>query len=53
MYTGMILDNAISRGRQLITASALDSLAATSEPFTVIDARVAKQYEASHVPNAE
>ncbi len=53
MYTGMILDNAISRGRPLITASALDKLAASGAPLTVIDARVAKQYEAGHVPNAE
>jgi NADPH-dependent 2,4-dienoyl-CoA reductase/sulfur reductase-like enzyme/rhodanese-related sulfurtransferase len=53
MYTGMILDNAISRGRPLITASALDALAASGAPLTVIDARVARQYEAGHVANAE
>jgi NADPH-dependent 2,4-dienoyl-CoA reductase/sulfur reductase-like enzyme/rhodanese-related sulfurtransferase len=53
MYTGMILDNAITRGRPLMTASALDALAASGEPLTVIDARAAGQYEAGHVPDAE
>ncbi len=53
MYTGMILDNAIARGRSLITASALDALAATGEPIAVIDARVVKQYAQAHIPNAE
>lgn len=52
MYTGMILDNAISRGRPLITAGELDRLAESGEPYAVVDARVARQYEAGHVPSA-
>ena len=52
MYTGMILDNAINRGRPLITATELDRFAASGEPYTVIDTRVTKQFEAAHVPNA-
>ena len=52
MYTGMILDNAIARGRPLITAEELDRLAATKQPHTIIDARIVKQYEAGHVPEA-
>ncbi len=52
MYTGMILDNAINRGRPLITATELDRFAASGEPYTVIDTRVPKQYETAHVPDA-
>lgn len=52
MYTGMILDNAISRGRPLITSAELDRLVTSSEPNAVIDARVAKQYQAGHVPGS-
>lgn len=51
MYTGMILDNAIARGRPLITAEELDRLAAAQQ-ITVIDARIVKQYEAGHVRDA-
>ena len=52
MYTGMILDNAIVRGRPLITSSELDRLTASREQFTIIDTRAAKQYETGHVPGA-
>lgn len=52
MYTGMILDNAISRGRPLITSAEFDRLAASGEPYAIIDARIAKQYETAHVPGA-
>jgi rhodanese-related sulfurtransferase len=52
MYTGMILDNAISRGRPLMTPSELDSLVSSGEPCAVIDARAAKQYGAAHVDGA-
>lgn len=52
MYTGMILDNAIARGRPLITPTELDRLADSGDSYAVIDARVAKQYAAGHVPGA-
>lgn len=52
MYTGMILDNAIHRGRPLITAEELNTLMQSGEKYTLIDARVPEQYEKSHIPNA-
>lgn len=53
MYTGMILDNAIHKGRPLITAQALDALMQSGEKYALIDARAAAQYEKSHVETAE
>jgi NADPH-dependent 2,4-dienoyl-CoA reductase/sulfur reductase-like enzyme/rhodanese-related sulfurtransferase len=50
MYTGMILDNAIHHGRDLMTADAL--LAAVPGEIQVVDARVAGQYEEGHVTQA-
>ena len=52
MYTGMILENAIHRGRPLMTPDELDALATSGEAYTLIDARVPKQYEKRHVPGA-
>ena len=52
MYTGMILENALHRGRPLITADDLDALAASGEPCTIIDARVPAQFAKRHVPGA-
>ena len=52
MYTGMILENAIHRGRPLMTAVELDALEASGEPYTLIDTRVPAQYEKRHVPGA-
>lgn len=52
MYTGMILDNAMHRGRPLMTAGELDALKASGEPYTLIDTRVPAQYEKRHVPDA-
>ena len=52
MYTGMILDNAIHRGRPLMTPEELDALAASGEKYTLLDARSAAQYEKSHIENA-
>ncbi|MCX7749116.1 MAG: FAD-dependent oxidoreductase [Clostridia bacterium] len=52
MYTGMILDNAINKGRPLITAKELDDLIASGEKYNLVDARVSKQYEKSHVGTA-
>lgn len=53
MYTGMILDNAISNGRPLMTAQALDALMQSGEPYTLIDARAAAQYEKAHIATAQ
>jgi len=52
MYTGMILDNAINRGRELITPGELNKLIEKGTDITVIDARVNKQYEEAHVNSA-
>jgi NADPH-dependent 2,4-dienoyl-CoA reductase/sulfur reductase-like enzyme/rhodanese-related sulfurtransferase len=52
MYTGMILDNAIRKGRPLMTPEELDALAASGEKYTLIDARNANQYEKSHIEGA-
>ncbi|MDD2440920.1 MAG: FAD-dependent oxidoreductase [Eubacteriales bacterium] len=49
-YTGMILDNAISRGRDLITADRLAGI--DPAEIQVVDARVAGQYAAGHVDHA-
>lgn len=53
MYTGMILDNAIHRGRSLITAQELDTLVQSGKPYTLIDARAAAQYEQGHIETAK
>ena len=53
MYTGMILDNAIQRGRPLITAEKLNSLMQSGEPYTLIDARTQAQFEKNHIPAAQ
>lgn len=52
MYTGMILDNAINRGRKLITPKELNELRKAGNDVTVIDTRVSRQYEEAHVENA-
>lgn len=50
MYVGMILDNAINRGRELMTAEQL----AAAEPgsIQVIDTRIEKQFTEGHVDQA-
>lgn len=53
MYTGMILDNAISKGRPLITAQELNALIQSGDKYNLIDARVFGQYEKSHIDTAE
>lgn len=52
MYTGMILDNAINRHRELITAKALKKIIKDGEDINIIDARASSQYEQSHVEGA-
>ncbi len=51
MYTGMILDNAINRGRELITPGEL--LEKGEGAFTILDTRIEKQYMAGHVEQAQ
>lgn len=53
MYTGMILDNAISRGRPLMTAQNLKDLIQAGENYNLIDARASAQYEKNHVESAQ
>lgn len=52
MYTGMILDNAIHRGRKLITPEKLDALVPADGQIQIIDAREPAQFAAGHVPGA-
>ena len=52
LYTGMILDNAISRGRKLITSEELMRKQQCGAEVIVIDARAAGQYEKDHVQEA-
>lgn len=51
-YTGMILDNALNKNRPIITAKEAQSLVEKGEKIQVIDARINKQYEESHVDTA-
>lgn len=52
MYTGMILDNAINKGRDLITAEELDHLVESGDNYVLIDARAASQYDTAHIESA-
>jgi NADPH-dependent 2,4-dienoyl-CoA reductase/sulfur reductase-like enzyme/rhodanese-related sulfurtransferase len=52
MYTGMILDNDINKGRRLITPQALDTLMNSDERYTLIDVRTAAQYKRNHIDSA-
>jgi NADPH-dependent 2,4-dienoyl-CoA reductase/sulfur reductase-like enzyme/rhodanese-related sulfurtransferase len=52
MYSGMILDNAINRGRGLISPEDLANLIQSGEKLQIIDARVGNQYQAGHVEGA-
>lgn len=51
-YTGMILDNALNNNRPIITAKDAQRLVNKDEKIQVIDARVNKQYDESHVDTA-
>lgn len=53
IYTGMILGNAINRGRKLMTAEQLRTLMDSGETYTLIDARAPGQYEAAHIETAQ
>lgn len=51
-YTGMILDNALNNNRPIITSKEANNLINNNEEIQIIDARVNKQYEESHVESA-
>lgn len=51
-YTGMILDNAINHHRPVMSAKQIQGLIDKGEKVQIIDARVSKQYDASHVDTA-
>lgn len=53
MYTGMILDNAISNGRKLITAEGLDDMIKDGQKYVLIDARATAQYDKDHIETAQ
>ena len=53
MYTGMILDNAINKGRELITPEELKARIKKGEKIKIIDARVSGQYAAGHVEESK
>ncbi|MCX7842239.1 MAG: FAD-dependent oxidoreductase [Clostridia bacterium] len=53
IYTGMILDNAINRGRELITPDELKARIESGEEINIIDARAASQFEQSHLEGAQ
>ena len=52
MYTGMILENALHRGRKQITAQELDAVIQSGEPYILIDTRVPVQYAQDHIETA-
>lgn len=52
MYTGMILDNIINKGRPLMTAKDLEKLINSDEKYQIIDTRAESQYKAGHVETA-
>ncbi|WP_315122368.1 FAD-dependent oxidoreductase [uncultured Clostridium sp.] len=51
-YTGMILDNALNNNRPIITSKEIQRLVNKGEKIQIIDARVTKQYDESHVDTA-
>ena len=53
MYTGMILDNAIHKGRPVIKAQDLEAIKKSQKKYELVDARVAAQYEKAHIESAK
>lgn len=53
MYTGMILDNAINKGKPLMSAQQLHELMESEEQYVLIDARVGEQYDKNHIDTAQ
>ena len=53
MYSGMILDNALNRERELISVEELEKLMQSKEEVQIVDARVESQYQTHHVEGAK
>ena len=51
-YVGMVMDGALNRGRELITAEELDSAMEKGEKINIIDTRKPESYTKSHVEDA-
>lgn len=51
-YTGMILDNALNNGRELLTVDSLKKKSNEGQDYQIIDTRVESQYEAGHISDA-
>ena len=52
MYSGMIIHNALFRGRKILTAQQVLEIIESHQPCTIIDTRIPKQYAEGHVPTA-
>ena len=53
IYTGMILDNVISKERPNMTADQLTDLMESGKEYNLIDTRVDEQYQTAHIENAK
>lgn len=51
-YTGMILDNALNNGRELLTVDSLKKKLDEGQDYQIIDTRVEFQYEDGHINDA-
>jgi len=51
-YTGIILDNALNNGRELVTPESLTKNLDAGQNIQIVDARVKDQYEAGHIKDA-
>jgi len=52
MYTGMILDNAMNKGRKLILPKDLDDATSSGQKVQLIDTREADDFDKNHLENA-
>lgn len=53
IYTGMILQNALSRDRKIITPDQLDERLRSGQKSLIIDTRVPEQYGEGHIEQAQ
>jgi len=51
-YTGMILDNALNNGRELLTINSLKKKLDEGQNYQIVDTRIESQYEAGHINEA-
>jgi NADPH-dependent 2,4-dienoyl-CoA reductase/sulfur reductase-like enzyme/rhodanese-related sulfurtransferase len=52
MYSGMIIHNALFRGRKILSAEQVLEIIESNRSYTIIDTRIPKQYAEGHVPSA-